>query len=182
MKKILLIVLMGVLLVGCSCSKSTARGAVEAFLDQYRNLSASVVGDMDDVVDAEENLSDEQRDKYRDILRKQYTDLTYEIISEDYNDDVAIVETKITVYNLGKAQNDANTYLNDHSEEFYDEFNNYDLSKFLDYKLDLMQKNTDTISYTINFNVEKNADGVWQVTELSQSDLEKIHGIYEENE
>ena len=45
-----------------------------------------------------------------------------------------------------------------------------------------MQKNTDTISYTINFNVEKNEDDVWQVTEISQSDLEKIHGIYEENE
>lgn len=182
MKKILLIVLTLFCLSGCSCSNNTAKGAVEAFLDEYRNLSASVVGDMDDVVDSEENLNDEQKDKYRDILRKQYTDLTYEIISEDYNDDVAIVETKITVYNLGKSQSDASKYLNEHSEEFYDENNNYDLSKFLDYKLDLMQKNTDTISYTINFNVEKNEDGVWQVSDISQSDLEKIHGIYEENE
>ena len=181
MKKVLLIILM-MLLVGCSCNKSTAKSAVEDFLDQYRNLSASVVGDMDDVVDAEENLNDEQKDKYRDILRKQYTDLTYEIISEDYDDSTAIVETKITVYNLGKAQNEASEYLNEHSEEFYDENNEYDLSKFLNYKLDLMQMNTDTVSYTINFNVEKNEDGVWQVVELSQSDLEKIHGIYEENE
>ena len=180
MKKILLITLFGVLLVGCS--KSTARGAVEAFLDEYRNLSASIIGDMDDVVDSEENLNDEQKDKYRDILRKQYTDLTYEVISEDYNDDTALVETKITVYDLGKAQENASKYLNEHSEEFYDESNNYDLSKFLDYKLDLMQKNTDTITYTINFNVEKNEDGIWQVSDVSQSDLEKIHGIYKENE
>lgn len=183
MKKILLIVIALFSLVGCSCNdNNTARGAVEAFLDQYRNLSAEVIGDMDDVVDNEENLSDEQKDKYRDILRKQYTDLTFDIISEDYNDDTALVETKITVYNLGKAQDEATNYLNEHSEEFYDEFNNYDLSKFLDYKLDLMQKNTDTISYTINFNVEKNEDGIWQVSEISQSDLEKIHGIYKENE
>lgn len=182
MKKILLIVLALICLSGCSCNNNTARGAVEAFLDEYRNLSASVVGDMDDVVDSEENLNDEQKDKYRDILRKQYTDLTYEIISEDYDDSTAIVETKITVYNLGKAQNEASEYLNEHSEEFYDENHEYDLSKFLDYKLDLMQMNTDTVSYTINFNVEKNEDGVWQVVELSQSDLEKIHGIYEENE
>ena len=105
MKKILLIVLALICLSGCSCNNNnTARGAVEAFLDEYRNLSASVVGDMDDVVDSEENLNDEQKDKYRDILRKQYTDLTYEIIGEDYNDDTALVETKITVYNLGKAQ------------------------------------------------------------------------------
>ena len=80
MKKILLIALTLFCLSGCSCSKSTAQGAVEAFLDEYRNLSASVIGDMDDVVDSEENLNDEQKDKYRDILRKQYTDLTYEVI------------------------------------------------------------------------------------------------------
>ena len=182
MKKILLIALTLFCLSGCSCSKSTAQGAVEAFLDEYRNLSASVIGDMDDVVDSEENLNDEQKDKYRDILRKQYTDLTYEVISEDYNEDTALVETKITVYDLGKAQENASKYLNEHSEEFYDESNNYDLSKFLDYKLDLMQKNTDTITYTINFNVEKNEDGIWQVSDVSQSDLEKIHGIYKENE
>ena len=45
-----------------------------------------------------------------------------------------------------------------------------------------MQKNTETITYTIYFNVEKNDDDIWQVTELSQDDLEKIHGIYNENE
>lgn len=182
MKKVLLILAVGLLLVGCSCSNNTAKGAVEDFLDQYRNLSASVIEDMDDVIEKEENLSEEQKDQYRDILRKQYTDLTYEIISEEYNENTAIVETKITVYNLGKAQKEANNYLNEHSEEFYDESNNYDLTKFIDYKLDLMQKNTETINYTINFNVEKNEDGIWQVSDLSQNDLEKIHGIYNENE
>ncbi|MFR5856345.1 MAG: hypothetical protein ACLUFU_00870 [Bacilli bacterium] len=182
MKKVLLIILVGIFLVGCSCTNNTAKKAVEEFLDQYRNLSASVIEDMDDVVDKEENLSDEQKDQYRDILRKQYTDLTYEIVNEEYNEDTAVVETKITVYNLGKVQNEANDYLTEHSEEFYDEENNYDISKFLDYKLDLMQKNTETITYTIYFNVERNDDDIWQVTELSQDDLEKIHGIYNENE
>lgn len=182
MKKVLLILVVGLFLVGCSCSNNTAKGAVKDFLDQYRNLSASVIEDMDNVIEKEENLNEEQKDQYRDILRKQYTDLTYEIISEEYNENTAIVETKITVYNLGKVQKEANNYLNEHSEEFYDESNNYDITKFLDYKLDLMQKNTETINYTINFNVEKNEDGIWQVSDLSQDDLEKIHGIYNENE
>ena len=169
-------------LVGCSCMQMTARNRVEEFLDQYRNLSANVLGDLDEVVDAETDLNEEQKEKYRDILKKQYSDLNYEIVNEEYDGDTAVVEAKITVYDLYKPQKDATQYLNEHSEEFYDENNNYDLSKFLDYKLDLMQKNTDTISYTINFNVEKNEDGVWQVSDVSQNDLEKIHGIYEENE
>ena len=178
----MLVMVFAITLAGCSCMQKTAKTRVEEFLDQYRNLSANVLGDLDEVVDAEADLNEEQKEKYRDVLKKQYSDLEYEIINENYDGDTAVVETKITVYDLYKAQKDATEYLNEHSEEFYDEFNNYDLSKFLDYKLDLMQKNTDTISYTINFNVEKNEDDVWQVTEISQSDLEKIHGIYEENE
>ena len=180
--KVFLVMFFAITLVGCSCMQMTARSRVEEFLDQYRNLSANVLGDLDEVVDAEADLNEEQKEKYRDVLKKQYSDLEYEIINENYDGDTAVVETKITVYDLYKAQKDATEYLNEHSEEFYDENNNYDLSKFLDYKLDLMQKNTDTISYTINFNVEKNEDGVWQVSDVSQSDLEKIHGIYEENE
>ena len=76
MKKVLLILVVGLFLVGCSCSNNTAKGAVEDFLDQYRNLSASVIEDMDNVIEKEENLNEEQKDQYRDILRKQYTDLT----------------------------------------------------------------------------------------------------------
>ena len=41
-----------------------------------------------------------------------------------------------------------------------------------------MQDNNDTVEYTITFNLEKNDDGNWQILELSQEDLEKIHGIY----
>ena len=48
----------------------------------------------------------------------------------------------------------------------------------MDYKLDQMQKNNDTVEYTINFNLTKDDNGNWQITELSQEDLEKIHGIY----
>ena len=83
MKKILLIVLMGVLLVGCSCSKSTARGAVEAFLDQYRNLSASVIEDMDDVIEKEENLK--LRNSFKDLNELNY-DVTHCFMLELYND------------------------------------------------------------------------------------------------
>lgn len=176
--KILGIVGIILLLTGCSCGKMDAKDRVQEFLDQYRNLSANVLGDLDNVVDQETDLTEEQKEQYRDIMKKQYSDLNYEIVDEQYDGDTAVVEAKITVYDLYKTQKDATIYLNEHSDEFNDESGNYDSRKFMDYKLDKMQKNNDTVEYTITFNLSKNEDGNWQITELSQSDLEKIHGIY----
>ena len=73
---------------------------------------------------------------------------------------------------------DAAVYLNEHREEFNNENGEYDNTKFMDYKLEQMQKINDTVEYTINFNLTKDENDVWQISELSQDDLEKIHGIY----
>ena len=184
MKKIiasLTIVMSCLLLVGCGCTKKTAKGAVEEFLDQYKNLSASVLSDLEKVIE-QENFQDTQEEKYRDILKKQYSDLKYEILDETYDGDTAIVRVKITVYDLYKAQADAATYLNGNMDEFKDESGNYDNNLYLDYKLDQMKKVTDTVEYTIEFNLIKSENDNWKVNELSNSDLEKIHGIYNYDE
>lgn len=185
MKKICkLLSVVGIILIltGCSCGKMNAKDRVKEFLDQYRNLSANVLGDLDNVVDQETDLTEEQKEKYRDIMKKQYSDLNYEILDEQYDGDTATVEAKITVYDLYKTQKEATIYLNEHSEDFKDENGNYDSGKFMDYKLDKMHKNNDTVEYTITFNLTKDKDDNWQITELSQSDLEKIHGIYNYDE
>lgn len=176
--KVMLVMVFAITLAGCSCMQKSAKDRVEEFLDQYRNLSANVLGDLDEVVETETDLSEEQKDSYRDVLKKQYSDLKYEITNEEYDGDTAVVEAKITVYDLYKAQRDATEYLNEHRDEFNDEEGNYDSSKFMDYRLEQMQKTTDTVEYTITFNLTKDADDNWQITELSQEDLEKIHGIY----
>ncbi len=176
--KVMLVMVFAITLAGCSCMQKSAKDRVEEFLDQYRNLSANVLGDLDEVVETETDLSEEQKDSYRDVLKKQYSDLKYEITNEEYDGDTAVVEAKITVYDLYKAQRDATEYLNEHRDEFNDEEGNYDSSKFMDYRLEQMQKTTDIVEYTITFNLTKDDDDNWQITELSQEDLEKIHGIY----
>ena len=76
-----------------------------------------------------------------------------------------------------KVQKDANDYLTTSGDEFKQNgvFSN-DL--FMDYKLDKMKKTTDTVEYNITFNVTKDYKGNYKVTDLSNSDLEKIHGVY----
>lgn len=180
MKKLILflgVVFSSLALAGCSLTKSTAADAVKVFLDQYKNLSSSVMNDLEDVI-SQEDFTESQEEVYRDVLKKQYSDLKYEIVNENYDGDTATVETKITVYDLYKAQSDATNYMNNNQSEFTDDSGVYNNEKFLDYKLEEMKKMTDTVEYNITFDVKKDENDKWQVSELSNEDLEKIHGIY----
>ena len=174
--KVLLVVGICLVLAGCGCMKKTAIGAVQDYLNQYKYLSSNVISSMDDVVN-DENLTDSQKEKYRDILKRQYQDLKYEITSEKYDGDNATVEVKITVYDLYKVQKDANNYLTNSGDEFK-ENGVYSNDLFMNYKLDKMKKVTDTVEYNITFNVTKDDKGNYKVNDLSNSDLEKIHGVY----
>jgi len=177
MKKIfrtLVIALMLLSLTGC---KDSASMAVEKYLAKYNSLDNEVLADMQNIID-KENLSDENKALYQSIFEKQYTDLTYEIVEEEYDGDEATVDAKITVYDLYKVQNDATNYLANHPEEFNEEKGLYDVIKFMAYKLNEMKMVTETVEYTIEFYVVKTSDG-WTVSSLSTSDLEKIHGIYD---
>lgn len=174
--KLLLVIGICLVLAGCGCMKKTAKGAVQDYLNQYKNLSSNVITSMDDVVN-DENLTDSQKEKYRDILKRQYQDLKYEIVNEKYDGDNATVEVKITVYDLYKVQKDANNYLTNSGDEFK-ENGVYSNDLFMNYKLDKMKKVTDTVEYNITFNVTKDDKGNYKVNDLSNSDLEKIHGVY----
>jgi len=48
----------------------------------------------------------------------------------------------------------------------------------MDYKLDKMKDTTTKVDYTIIFTVTKE-DDKYKVEQLSDADLEKIHGIYD---
>lgn len=178
MKKILLIVIILFSLVGCG--GKTAKSAAESYLMKYRNLDSEVLVDLENIIETE-NLTRNQEEKYRDILKKQYSDLKYEIIDETYDGDTAVVKAKVEVYDLYKAQSDSADYLNDHMDEFKDESGAFNNSSYLDYKLENMKKTTETVEYTIEFNVVKNENNNWKVIDLTQEDLEKIHGIYNYN-
>ena len=179
MKKLfggLIIILSCRLITGCSCSKRGAKGAVEDYLNQYKNLSSNVISDINRVVD-KEDLTDAQKEKYRDVLKRQYQDMKYKVINESYDGDNATIEVKITVYDYYKVGKDANTYLNNNQDEFK-ENGTFSNSLFMDYKLDKMKNVTDTVEYDITFNVTKDDNDNYKVSDVSQSDLEKIHGIY----
>ncbi len=176
MKKLALFLISLIAVVGCACTMTKASDAVKEYLGKYNNQDPEILVELDSLV-KEEEFTDEQSESYKEVMKKQYTDLKYEIVDETYNGDEATVTTKITVYDLYKAQKNAEEYKNEHEEEFTDEDKKYDVKKFLDYKIKEMKKSDERTEYTIDFKVVKK-DGKWTIDNISTEDLEKIHGIY----
>ncbi len=176
MKKIydvLILLLLIICLTGCG---QTAKMAVTDYLDKYNSLDAGVLSDMYNVVDTE-NMSEDDKETYLAIFKKQYTDMQYEILDEEYDGDEAIIKVKITVYDYYKTQKETSYYLANNADDFNDENGVYDVSKYMKYKLEKMKMTTDRVDYTIDFYVFRR-DNRWEVNSLSNGDLEKIHGIY----
>ena len=176
MKRIIVVLITLFMAMGCSCMADKASDVVKEYLAKYNNHYAEVIGELDDLVEAE-NLSDEQGEIYKEIMKKQYKDLNYEIVNEKYDGDEAIVTAKISVYDLYKVQKEAEDYRKNHQEEFLDDEKKPDIKMFLDYKLEQMKKTDTRVEYTIDFKVIKK-DGSWTLDSVSTENLEKIHGIY----
>lgn len=174
LKKIILLFLI-LLSIGCT-NVNTATNQVKEYLNSYKNLDIRVLDDLEKQVELEE-LTEKQKSTYRDILKKQYKDLSYTIEKEEEKKDYIYVTVNIKVYDYYKAQNDAASYLADNMNKFYDKNGKYDSEKYVDYKLEQMQKMNDKIDYTIIFTVVKENDE-YTILQPSEIDLEKIHGIY----
>lgn len=222
MKKFI-VALMVIFLSACTLGKAvTPRQKVSEFLDKYKNQNTDVVSQLDETIKTD--ITDQkQRDRYKTLMLNQYKNMEYEIKDEIIEDDNAVVEVEITVYDYASALKNSNTYLNEHLDEFKkdskqtinevenaaegvkegikdaaegaknaadtvkDKVNeakdnlttttDYDESKYMDYKLSEMEKITDKVKYTIEFTLTK-TNGEWQLDALSNSDIEKLHGIY----
>lgn len=168
MKKILVVFMFLVLLVGCSLS-NTPTSKVEELLTKYQTLDKDIKAGIEDVVD-EEVLTDKQKDRYRELLFKQYKNLSYQIKNERIDGDTATITTEIEVFDYKKAINTATSIYQDRSDYTVEEYN--------DSKLDSLDKAKDRVKYTIDFDVVKDKNGNWKIASLSNDTIKKIQGMY----
>ena len=206
MKKIILPLLI-ILLSACTLGGSMSpKEKVSEFLDKYKNQDQKILSQLDETINNEYTNSD-HRSRYRTLMTNQYKNLEYEIKDEVVEDNNAVVEVEITVYDYSTAIRNSNAYLNSNPNEFMlsnptidmndanDEttkdtendisiknntnniMDNYDKDKFISYKLSQMENVSDKVKYTIEFTLTKVNDE-WQMDSLSNADIEKIHGIY----
>ena len=183
MKKIFIILIILIVMSGCSLNinniDNTPTKQVEKYLNNYQKLTDDVVDDLELVIEKEKLFNKDQKNMYKDIMKRNFQNMVYTIKDETVNGNNAMVEVEITVYDHYKVIKLSDNYLNNHMSEFLKDDGTLDLEKFTDYKLKNMKKNTDKVKYTIYFNLTKNKNNKWNVDEVSEFDEEKILGIYE---
>lgn len=180
MKKILIGLIMIVLLTGCENDlMNTPTKRVETMLNNYITLDETVLKDLDTTLLGETVMTPIQKDKYRSILKKQYQNLSYEIKDETIDGDTAVVEVEIEVYDYNKTISESETYLNNNSNEFLlEDETGMDIGKFNDYKLEKLENTKDKVTYTLTLTLTKE-DNKWQLDNLTDTEISKIHGLYD---
>lgn len=177
-KKVILMVAVLFLVVGCGNMMNTPTKKVEEFLSKYQTQDKDVLEQLDDVIKDAGTMIEDQKKDYRDLMKKQYQNLSYKIKDETEDGDNATVQVEIEVYDYGKAISKSETYLTTNREEFLDEEKKeIDSKKFLDYKIKQMKDVKDKVKYTINFTLTKVNDK-WKLDDISDIDRQKLHGLY----
>lgn len=178
MKKYIILVVMFLLLSGCENVSNTPTKQVEGFFNKYQILDKEVLDDLDSVLLNEENLSEENKNKYRDVMKKQYKNLIYQIKEEEINADVATVTVEITVTDFSKIlaeyqynkENNPEIFLNDNGE--------YDEQIYYGKVIDEMVKAKDKITYTLDIKLSKINDK-WIIDKIDSDTEDKILGVYQ---
>ena len=179
MKKILIVSLCVLLLVGCGntkLSEKTPKEVVEQYLKNYQTLDDEVMTQLDEVI-KKEDYTDQQKNDYLELMKRHYQNLKYEIKDDMIDGDKALVTTSIEVYDYSKELQNADEYLEKNPAEFNNASGEYDITLFNNYRLDKLKKVDTTVKYTIDFSLSKTSKG-WVIDELSDTDESKIHGTY----
>ncbi len=177
-KNILLIFLLGLVLVtGCDNLMNTPTKKVENLLSKYQKNDEVVINQLGDTLLSDTVLSVSQKDKYKELMERQYKNLMYTVKNEAIDGKTAVVEVEIEVYDYNKAIVNSENYLLANQGEFQDETGNVDTTKYNDYKLNAISDMKDRVTYTINFTLSK-VDEEWIVDDLTEAERMKIHGLY----
>ena len=122
MKKMLIAFIMVLFLTGCNNDlMNTPTKRVETMLNNYVTLDEAVVDDLDNTLLEETVMTNDQKSRYKDILKRQYQNLSYEIKDEIIDGDTATVEVEIEVYDYRKIIDAADDYLNNNAANISDE-------------------------------------------------------------
>ncbi|MDD2181156.1 MAG: hypothetical protein PHW32_02175 [Bacilli bacterium] len=167
------------IVVGCSMGEmsNTPTKQAEIFFKKYQTLDQSVLNDLNRVVALETQFNNDQREMYKEIMKKHYQNLTYKIKDEEIDGDFAVVTIEIEVNDYANELRNSEIYLAEHPDEFQNELGEYDVGKYSDYRLDRLKDAEEKVKYTLELNLTK-VDKKWQVDQISSIDEEKIHGIY----
>ena len=180
MKKIFLYVVAFFLiftLTGCDTLMNTPTKKVEKLLSMYQKKDKEVLNQLDEVLLSETILDTDLKDRYRELMKKQYGELSYRVKDETIDGDSAVVEVEIEVYDYNSAIEQVEDNLISNNGNYMDDTGNLLTSVYNEEKIGLMEKVKNRVTYTINFTVSK-IDNEWIVDDLTETERMKLHGLY----
>ncbi|MBQ6495473.1 MAG: hypothetical protein IJI49_05680 [Bacilli bacterium] len=148
MKKLLILLLL--LLIGCSLS-NTPTSKIEELLNKYQSLNKEIEIDTNII-----NNNREYENEIKEIIKKQYKNMSYEIKDEEIDGKTATVVVEIEVYNY-KDILDREAETNKIIKE--------------------LKETKNKITYTIEFKLFKEKDN-WIIEELTDEQNNKLLGIF----
>ncbi|MBO5414356.1 MAG: hypothetical protein J6A17_01880 [Bacilli bacterium] len=190
LNKIFIVFLGLFLLVGCTATDNTPSSKVEEFMEKYQRLDDEVLTQLDLTLDSDTEMNADQKKDYRSLMEKQYQNLSYKITDEKVEDDTATVDVEIEVFDYQTSITKSKEYYESHPEEFKttegtdnnatssDDDNDTDLKNYIEYKIKEMKNVTDKATYTMTFNLTKNEDDEWVLDDITDTDRQKLHGLY----
>ena len=157
-KKIIFIILL-LFLFGCQLN-NTPTAKVEELLGKYQGLSL----DFHDGYDMFIGQYDGQYvDAYKDIVKKQYRNMSYEVKDEEIDGNHAEVTVEIEVMDYKSI---VENYTSQRDEDIHKKI------------IKELKHVKDKVTYTIIFSVTKNEKDIWEVDSLSDEIIQKLLGIY----
>lgn len=168
MKKILILLILSVTLIGCSLS-NTPTSKVEELMTKYQTVDDDIKDEIE-IVLTDETLTLEQKKEYRELIEKQYKNMSYEVKEEIIDGDKATVTVAIEVVDYKKViQQLENQYI-DKVDYSIEDYNTEKIAKLKEAK--------EKVTYTLDIEVSKTSEGEWKVDNLSNIDKKKIQGMY----
>lgn len=177
-KTILVVICALLLFTGCSCALNDNKPeeAVETFFEKYRAKDDNIMTQLKETIE-NEDLTDNSKEKYQELMEKQYDQFAYVIKDTKEEDNSAIVTIELTVLNYRSAILEAEEELKNNPDKFNDDEGKFSEEKYMDYKIEKMSKVNDTTTHTIDLSLTKE-NGMWTVEQLSSDDISKLHGLY----
>lgn len=161
-KILLFLIILTIFITGCQLANNP-NSKVEELLGKYQkvdnDINISYIALSED-----ENISNEQKDKYKALIEDQYEDMSYEIQEEKIDGDVAVITVQVKVKNYKDAI------------EKYSK-NNYEVAEYHNLVIAALEDVTEKVTYTIDFNLNKVNDE-WIIEELTTEQQKKLLGIY----
>lgn len=163
------IIIVGVLISFVFSNKENPEQKVVDFFSSYTKLDKDVVKKIKYPFDDE--LSDEQKERFISIMEKQYEQLTYNIEEKNINETDATIVVNISVNDLKEAYEKATNYVSLYQKEFASS------KEIIDYKLEEIESTDIKVEYSIRFSYLKQGDK-WIMNDLDNKDYLKINGVF----